>query len=243
MTSELPGLNPSRREPNSVEITRQLLDYLLSGQVEVGQRIASERKLADALGIGRSTVREALKSLHLLGLVDVRQGDGTYLVKPDSGLLPQVLEWGLLLGERRTLELVEARRVIEVDLAGLAALRREPDELDVLRERLSDMRASVDDRAAFVEADVAFHLSVAASARNRVLANMLEGIASLLHVWITRVIEAADSTDPSYQEHLPIFDAIERQDDRGARQAMADHLAKAHARLEETLSPGMTGSS
>ena len=79
-----------------MEIARRLLDYFLSGEVEPGERIPSERRLAESLGVGRSLVREALKSLHLLGLLEVRQGDGTYLKRTDSELLPQVIEWGLL---------------------------------------------------------------------------------------------------------------------------------------------------
>ena len=99
----------------------------------------SERQLAQAFGVGRSAMREALKSLTLLGLVEVRHGDGTYLKKADSALLPQVIEWGLLLGEQRTLDLVEARQKIEADIAGLAAARRDEADVAELRRLLERM--------------------------------------------------------------------------------------------------------
>lgn len=95
VTADLPQIDLSHREGLPQEIARKLIDYILSGEVAPGTRMPSERQLASDLGVGRSAVREALKSLGLLGLVEVRQGDGTYLRKPDSDLLPRVIEWGL----------------------------------------------------------------------------------------------------------------------------------------------------
>jgi GntR family transcriptional repressor for pyruvate dehydrogenase complex len=111
----LPDLEPvglRTREPISSEITRRLLDYLLSGRVRPGARLPSERKLAEAPGVGRSHVRQVIKSLTVFGLVDVRQGNGTYLKRTDSPLLPLAIEWGLRLGAKRTTDLVEARHYL-----------------------------------------------------------------------------------------------------------------------------------
>ena len=106
LTRQPPSAAPSptavrRRDSPSVEVARHLLEYLLSGHFAPGDRIPSERQLAQALQVGRAGVREAIKSLNLLGLIKVRQGDGTYLAHTVSSLLPEVIEWGLLLGERR----------------------------------------------------------------------------------------------------------------------------------------------
>jgi GntR family transcriptional repressor for pyruvate dehydrogenase complex len=194
MSTGLPRIDLSSRETLTMEVARRLLDYFLSGEVEPGERIPSERRLAESLGVGRSLVREALKSLHLLGLLEVRQGDGTYLKRTDSELLPQVIEWGLLLGE------------------------------------------SSGDPVRFVEADVGFHLRVAEAAGNVVLNDLLNGIRALLRVWIRRVIEAAGQTGPSYLEHQPIFDAIERGDREAAIAAMTTHMDGASARLKASIS-------
>src|SRR5262245_42940364 len=143
------------------EIARRLVDYLLSGGIEPGARIPSERQLAEAFGVGRSAVREAIAALTLIGLIEVRHGDGTYLKRPESPLLPQVVEWGLLLGEQRTADLVEARQKIEVIIAGLAAMRRTDDDLTDLAGSLRRMEREAGERgdaAAFVDADVEFHL-------------------------------------------------------------------------------------
>ena len=224
MATGLPRIDLSSRETLTMEVARRLLDYFLSGEVEPGMRIPSERRLAESLGVGRSLVREALKSLHVLGLLEVRQGDGTYLKRTDSELLPQVIEWGLLLGEQRTM-----------DLVGLAAERRDARALEDLRGLLTEMRKSSDDPLRFVEADIGFHLRVAEAAGNVILNDMLNGVRGLLRVWIRRVVEAAGRTGPSYKDHVPIFEAIERGDRAGAVAAMAAHMESASARLKATI--------
>jgi GntR family transcriptional regulator, transcriptional repressor for pyruvate dehydrogenase complex len=235
MATGLTRIDLSSRETLTMEVARRLLDYFLSGEVEPGMRIPSERRLAESLGVGRSLVREALKSLHVLGLLEVRQGDGTYLKRTDSELLPQVIEWGLLLGERPALDLVEARAHLEVVVAGLAAERRDARALEDLRGLLTEMRKSSDNPLRFVEADIGFHLRVAEAAGNVILNDMLNGVRALLRVWIRRVVEAAGRTGPSYKDHVPIFEAIERGDRAGAVAAMAAHMESASARLKATI--------
>lgn len=227
-------LRVEAREPVSAEIARKLLDYLLSGVLLPGERLPSERELSRTFGVGRSAVRDALKPLTLLGIIEVRQGDGTYLRATESELLPKAVEWGLLLGERRAVDLVEARRHIEVALATLAAQRRSEEDLRDMRRLLRQMQdAGSDDE--FIEADMAFHLRLAEAAGNSVLAGILTNIRSLIQVWITRVTYAADSVAPSYQEHVPIMEAVETGDPVAAAAAMGAHLDSAGAKLNKTL--------
>lgn len=244
------GLRPvnlKRPEPASTEVARALLDYILSGQVGPGEKLPSERQLSETFGVGRSVIREGIKSLGLLGLVEFRHGGGTYLRSSDSDLLPRVIEWGLMLGERNTADLVEARQHIERVTSELAATRRTDEQLNSIEDALEAMRtaATIDD---FVDADVRFHLAVAKASGNSVLGNMLTNISSLLHVWIHRVVEAEyakvvatheESSWPSacssFQEHVPVVEAIRAGDAAGARAAMTLHMDKASRRLVETL--------
>jgi GntR family transcriptional repressor for pyruvate dehydrogenase complex len=227
-------LRVEAREPLSAEMARKLLDYLLSGVLMPGDRLPSERELSRTFGVGRSAVRDALKPLSLLGIIDVRQGDGTYLRATESELLPKAVEWGLLLGEQSAVDLVEARRHIEVALATLAAQRRSEEDLSELRRLLREMQdAGSDDE--FIEADIAFHLRLAEAAGNSVLSGILTNIRSLIQVWITRVTRAADSIAPSYQEHVPIMAAVEARDPAAAAAAMGAHLDSAGAKLARTL--------
>jgi len=219
----------------NVELARKLLEYLLSGDVAPGQRLPGERALSEALGVGRAALREAIKSLSLLGVLEQRQGDGTYLSKRQSDLLPKVIEWGLLLGQHEVVDLIEARHHIEVALAGLAAERRDEASLARLRARVEEMRAAAEDHERYVEADIDFHLEIAAASGNAVLAGVLGNIRSLLQVWAHRVISAAAETETSLAMHIPIFEAIEAQDAVAAREAMLAHMDRASCRLKASL--------
>lgn len=236
MSASFPQVDPIRRETMSAEIARRLVDYLLSGTVAPGSRLPSERQLAEAFGVGRSAVREALAALSLIGLIEIRHGDGTYLKRADSTLLPQVVEWGLLLGERHTNDLIEARQRIEVVVAGLAAERRSEADLAALEACLARMETQADtgNIAAFVEADVEFHLVLAEAAGNSALRDVLSSIQSLLRAWIGRVI-AEGHEQSSYEEHVPIVAAVRAQDPIAASAAMDSHMRSAASRLRDTL--------
>ncbi len=237
MAAMLPDLRPVERrprEPISSEITRRLLDHLVSGEIEPGAQLPSERQLAEALGVGRSHVRQAIKSLTVLGLIEVRQGDGTYLKRTDSPLLPLAIEWGLLLGAKQSQDLVEARSEMEVLLAGLAAERRDEVACAEMRRQLEIMRDATDDDV-FVEADVALHLQIARATGNESLLQIMRSIRSLMKVWITRVARAPGSRAVTLEEHRLVFEAIERGDPTGARRAMEAHMGGARDRLQGTL--------
>ena len=237
MTAALPGFEPidlSAREPLTSEITRRLLDYILSGAISAGERMPSERKLAEALGVGRSIVRQALKSLTLLGLLEVRQGDGTYLRRTDAPFLPVAIEWGLLLGAKHATDLVEARHYLEVVLAGLAAERREDAALEEMRQAAAVMTATVDPDE-FIAADLAFHKAMAEAAGNQTLLQIMTSIRTLLQVWIGRVVHKSPEPGATASEHNAILRAIEDRDVSSARNAMEGHMAHATTRLQRSL--------
>jgi GntR family transcriptional regulator, transcriptional repressor for pyruvate dehydrogenase complex len=237
MEAMLPDLGPAARpapEPISSEVTRRLLDYLISGQVHPGERLPSERQLAETLGVGRSHVRQAIKSLSVLGLIDARQGDGTYLKRTDSPLLPLAIEWGLLLGTKRSQDLVEARSELEILLAGLAAEQRDDAALAEMR-RNADIMRSTTDNDAFVAADVAFHLEIARATGIESLFQIMRSIRSLLEVWIHRVAYAPGTRPATWAEHAAVFEAIEARDAAAARRAMTEHMNAAAVRLQVTF--------
>lgn len=234
-SAPLPQGGLSRPEPVNVALTNRLLKYLMSGDVSAGQRLPGERSLSEALGVGRAALREALKSLILLGILEQRQGDGTYLSSTRSALLPKVIEWGLLLGDHEMSELIDARLQLEVLLVGLAAARRSEQDLVALGLAIQEMRDAGDDLDRYVSADVAFHLQIAAASGNSVLAGVLRNIKALLRVWTERVIFAAGETETSLAMHEPIFDAIEAGSVSRAKKAMQAHMARASKRLDATI--------
>jgi GntR family transcriptional repressor for pyruvate dehydrogenase complex len=220
------------------EVAKRLLGYLTSGEVQPGQRLPSERELAARFEVGRSAVREAMAALDLLGILIIRQGSGTYLNSVSTDLLPQVLDWGLMLGRPQTLDLVEARHQLEIATARLAAAKIGPDGVAGLGSKLEAMRAAMDDRQAFVDADIAFHLEVARIAENSVLSDILHSIRALLRVWITRAVSADGQVEVTMAEHTAVRDAIVDGDPAAAAAAMDIHMDRAGARLRGSLESG-----
>ncbi|MEV0074390.1 MULTISPECIES: FadR/GntR family transcriptional regulator [unclassified Amycolatopsis] len=232
--TELRKVERVERFTPALEVTRQLLDYLLqSGNIGVGDRLPSERELCETFEVGRSAVREALKLLSVLGLLEIRQGDGTYLRSATSTLLPQVIQWGMLLGDKNAAELMDARRVIEGGLAELAAQRRTEEDLAALRERLEALRLSRT-VSEWVDSDVEFHLQIARSAHSGTLADVLFRLRSLLDSSVRHNRQQADheaSNDVKYREHERILLAIEDRDPAAAAYAMRTHIDRVRERL------------
>jgi GntR family transcriptional repressor for pyruvate dehydrogenase complex len=235
MELKLPKIAITERPPAAQQIAHQLLEYFVSGKVKPGDRLPSERQLAEALGVSRSIIREALKSLGMLSLIRVKPGGGYYLQDVPSNLLPKSVEWGLLLGERHTADLVEARGFIEVTVVRLAAERRDEKNLSRLDDLLAQMKAARENPKKFVEADIAFHITLAEASRNSALRNILSGMRNLLDVWIRRNVYAAEDLDPRYRRHLAIFEAIKKRNPEAAARAMETHMTFAAKYLRETL--------
>lgn len=231
----MPKFELSNHEPPSVELTRKLLAYLTSGELEPGQKLPGERAMSESLNVGRAMLRGSMKSLTLLGVLEQRQGDGTYLAATQSSLLPKVIEWGLLLGRPDLDELIEARRYVEVIVAGLAAQRADIESVKRLRMLYEEMVDAGNDVERFVDADVSFHLELAKASGNGVLGGIMGNIRSLFRVWTTRVITAAKETESSLAMHLPVVEAIEARDSKRAQAAMQALVDRGFRRLEATL--------
>lgn len=234
MTTPLPTFTLDARETLESELIRKLMDYFISSGLRPGSKLPSERRLSEALSVGRAALRHALKSLSLLGVVEVRPSTGTFLRNEANDLLPQVIEWGLLLGERRTGEVIEARSTLEVVLSQLAAARRSDQDVEDLRQLTSRMRQA-SSATEYVQWDVEFHLAIARVAQNDVLAGILRSLQTLLHVWATRVITAAGETESSFAMHTPILDAITDGDVERAGLAMQAHMDRASRRLRAAI--------
>jgi GntR family transcriptional regulator, transcriptional repressor for pyruvate dehydrogenase complex len=229
MPTDLSRIELAPREPLGSKIARRLLDYLLSGAVPPGGRIPSERQLAESLGVNRPAVREAIRALGFLGLLDVRQGSGTYFHGPDQELLFRLFEWTLLFGDGKVRDLLETRADLEIIACGRAAERRSEDDVAALKALLERMRVS--GLEGFPDADLAFHAKIAAVAGNVVLQDMLASIRAVIRGWVERNIQAAGTTRIAYRDHVPIYRAIAAGDPEAARTAMATHMQAAIRRL------------
>ncbi len=228
-------LRPIERTSTASVVARQLLDELAKDDFVSGTRLPSERDMADTLGVGRSTLREAMAALDLLGIIEVRPGSGSYLKADSSQLLPQALKWGLMLAQPEVQDLVEMREHLELLAAYLAAARASDDDVERLRCHLEQMRAPDTSVEEFVEADIAFHLETAIIAKNTVLEALLESIRSLLRAWFDRTLRVEGTMKATIKEHEAVFDAIERRAPADAERRMRQLMQRADRRLKQTL--------
>lgn len=224
-------LAPIPRTTVTEEISKRLLALVLEEGLRPGDKLPSERALMTRLAVGRSSLREAIKALSALGLVRIAPGVGAFVSAGDIAALARPLSWSLLMSEQSAHEVIEARRTIETEMAGLAAERATAADLSAIAKHLEAMRASVRHAEEFSRHDVAFHLAIASAARNQVLLHILTALRGLLHIWIVRVQTSFADPQQGFAGHEPIYLAIRERDAAAARQAMTAHLNAAGAQL------------
>ena len=204
-----------------VAYVRQLIE---SGELKAGDRLPPERELARLVGVSRPTVRTGLQSLATVGVVDSRRGAGTFVADgpPLFDVNPLSL-FSVLHGIPED-ELFETRRVIEIDLAGLAAERARGDELAAISEEVMEMFASLEDVHRFLIHDIRFHRAIAAAARNPLLAAIMEMVADLFFDQRKETVDRWRGAAEAAEQHRTIYQAIRSGDVDRARREMDAHL-------------------
>ena len=212
------------------EHVRQLIE---TGDLQPGDRLPSERDLARALEVSRPTVRSGLKALEAMGVVLSRPGAGTFIADgpPDLGREPL----GLLAALHGFTpdEMFEARSILEVGVAGLAAEHAEAEHLTAMAEELTEMFAALEDPQTFLLHDVRFHRTLASGCGNQVLAALVEMVAAQFHEQRRRTVAGARDLRESAEMHRRIFRAVRSRDPAAARSAMTEHLK--HAQEAQAL--------
>lgn len=224
VASVIAPLTKVARSTLTSDIYAQLLAHLINGAWSEGQRIPPERELGVQLGVGRTSLREALKALEIMGMIETRLGDGTYVCKR-SEFLSRPLLWAIVgSGSSDASELIEARRFIESELVSLAASRATTEDVKEIGECMDAMELHLADPVAFQDADIKFHLAVAKAAHNRILQNALHLIRNLMQQWIGRALTGEGVPELAFEQHKQIFLAIAKRNPERARVAMCAHL-------------------
>jgi GntR family transcriptional repressor for pyruvate dehydrogenase complex len=229
------GLSPVARQSTVGAVAKRLLDHLTTGDFEPGTRLPPERSLATSLGVGRSTLREAMAALDVLGIIEVRPGSGAYLTSASAEVMPQAITWSLMLGQPRTQDLVEVREHLEVLTAKLAAARATDDDISRLEKHVVGMREAKSDVDAFVAADMAFHFEIAQIADNSVLQDILQSVSSLLREWFDRTLRVPGTIEATLVEHEAVFEAIRDRSAELAESRMKELMDIADVRLRKTM--------
>ena len=206
------------------EVTQHILSLIGSGSIKPGEKLPSERKLSQDLRVSRSSVREALQALAMMGLIEIKAGRGAYVrnILPEEVIDSNVLS-RLIQGESRQ-ELAETRRILEVEIARLVAERRTEDDLPALQRSLTAAKSESVTADELIKADLDFHLQIARATHNSVLLKMFATIFPLLGESRAKVRDIPDARYRIVAFHRAIYEAIEKQDGTTASKAMADHL-------------------
>lgn len=188
--------------------------------LQAGTRLPSERELSRKLRVSRPSLREALRTLELMGVVDTRHGSGTQVADSGTNVLKAPLEFLFMLDRPSIEDLVETRALLEIHLAARAADRRDEKDLAALESALRDMKAKLDQPLDLTDPDLRFHQAIAAASHNR----LLERLMNCLRDGITEVMVAAwpgvPDMDTSFDMHVKVYNAIRRGDPAAARRAM-----------------------
>ncbi|MFV2104058.1 FadR/GntR family transcriptional regulator [Micromonospora sp. LOL_024] len=201
------------------ETIAQLRQRIMDGEWPVGGRIPTEPQLVEALGVGRNTVREAVRALAHAGVLECRQGSGTYVLSTDE-LAPVVAR---RLTDDRTTEVIEVRRAFEVEAARLAARRRTPEDLAALDDALAAREAAWRGGRVteFVEADAALHTTVVAAAHNAILAELYASVGAAMRSTVAQAM-GGELTPDRHVDHARLVAAIRAGDpELAAREAGA----------------------
>lgn len=211
----------SRRTVLYERIEEWLIAELEEQRVAIGQRIPTERALAERFGVSRASVRQALAALQALGIIEVRHGDGTYLRQRPQ----HQRALANLLGRPRSIaDVLEARATLEITLAGLAAQRRSAEDLARIWSALRLMQREIDAGGIGADGDERFHGAVTLAAHNDVLGLLMDYLGVLIHE--TRLSSLSQRGRPprSSAQHRAIALAIEAEDVDGAQAAMRAHI-------------------
>ena len=232
------ALKPVARTSVVDHIVEQIKGLLRDKEVGPGSRLPTERELAQRFGVSRPTVREALRTLSMMGVIDKHHGSGTQIVESSDEILRQPFEFLFMLEQTPLRELHEARSVLELDLAARAAERRTARDLEALRAALHDLERGVKDRAIWPDANVRFHQAIAAAGHNRILERIMTTLHQGMRASIRKTERVLRDLRPAYQAHLEVFRAIERGKPDEAREAMVRHMKLGRDHLERLGSAG-----
>lgn len=208
-------------------VAEQIEKRILDGELRKGDRLPTERELAEQFRVSRTAVREAMKILAQKGLVDMRPGRGTIVIDGASAAMQNSigLMMKLKLGEIGGSDsLVEFRTILEIEIAALAAARTTEKEISVMRMAIDSMDQSLNDADAFIAADNIFHEALAQATQNALIIILINSIVNLLSEQRKQIFEVEGGPQRGQIHHRRILESIIRRDPEAARAAMRSHL-------------------
>ncbi len=227
------------------QIVQQIEDSILKGTLKTGDQLPAERDLALRFGVSRTAVREAVKALREKGLVEAYSGRGTFITDGTAQAIRQSLDLMIKIAQPEgMINLAEARAILEPEIAALAARRAEEQHIAAMRDAFAVMDRSLDDPAAFIEADLDFHLALAEAANNPIILSLIDSVVGLLREQRINIFRVEGGPQRGQVHHAKILDAVVQKDSEKARAAMRAHLQQVREDHHASeAQPALSGSS
>ncbi len=238
------GDNPAAPHVRHARSTQQVVTHVRTlieaGSLRPGDRLPAERDLAVEIGVSRPTVRAGLRALAAMGVVQSRHGSGTYIPEGPPTLRSEPLRFLAALHGFTREEIFEARRILEVAAAGLAAERATPEQIATIAEEVTSLFASMEDPQGFLVHDVKFHQTVAVASGNPIVTSLVGMLSELYYAHRRETATRASDRNlrDAAEMHRRIYQAIRAHDREAAGQAMAEHLAHSRAYQAEEAGNG-----
>ncbi|EHQ88164.1 FadR/GntR family transcriptional regulator [Desulfosporosinus youngiae] len=232
-------LKPIRTRKIYEQIVDQIGQLVAQGHLKPGDRLPSERELVERFQVSRASIREAISALEMMGLIEVRSGEGTYIRQVNIESVVTPLAWMLFIEKDTDLELYETRKILEVQAAGLAAERAEEDEISDMFEALEIMRKDLELQHLGEDADHHFHYAIARATHNKILFQLMNTLSDTMKKSLkssrSKLYEHKDTPEKLFNEHVGIYEAIKNHDAAKAQKLMLDHLVGVENHLAKSI--------
>ena len=220
---EQPAFGTIEKTALSEQIAERILQMIRDKKLGRGDKLPPERKLASIMQVGRPALREALRGLALMNIIEIRQGDGAYVTDLETAQLVQHLDFVFSIDDYAILDLFDARKIVEVGIIELAASRVTEDDIARLEYCLTTGSRAGDDSEAFLRADMDLHLVIAQIARNPIMLRFMESIHQMGLASRRRTGRLPGIGEQSAADHKRIVEALKARDPVAAREAMLHH--------------------
>ncbi|MGA3194878.1 MAG: FadR/GntR family transcriptional regulator [Terriglobales bacterium] len=224
-----------KRETVMETVSRRIEGLIRNRELRVGSRLPSEPKLAAMLGVSRSSLREALKGLMFLGLIKARPGYGTYIQSSLGRAVGKQFQWMLLLQEVKYLELYELRKILEPDVAALAARRATKEDIARMEAAIRGMKTSFDRPEQYMAFEMSLHEELAQASKNVAVEAMLRMMYGALAEGRRRTLYLIENFANNFRRHERIVRLVAKRDAAGARKAVREDLEYAEGLLRQDL--------
>jgi GntR family transcriptional regulator, transcriptional repressor for pyruvate dehydrogenase complex len=211
------------------EVAEAIFEMIKTGVLKPGDKLDSVQQLAENFKVGRAAIREALSALRAMGLIEIKQGEGTYVREFDPTMLSFPISIAILMRKEDIAYLLEVRKLLEVGVAGVAARKRTEKDLQAMEHALKQMSESIGDEELGEKADFLFHMAIAAASQNPILVSLMNNVSGMMvetmretrRIWL---FSKQTTSEQLLEEHRNIFEAIKKQNAELAQERMKEHL-------------------